>query len=147
ELDGVVSFGKIKRGNREVFVTNETTGQKGKYLIGLSRHFLVQEGDFVRAGTSLSDGAISPIDILDIEGPTAVYEYLLNGIQEVYRSQGITINDKHVEVIISQMLGRVQVTDPGDTNLLENEVLDRADFLDANKWVWDKQIVTSAGDS
>lgn len=147
EIDGVVSYGKIKRGNREVFVTNEVTGQQGKYLIGLSRHFLVQEGDFVRAGTSLSDGAISPVDILDIEGPRAVYNYLLNGVQEVYRSQGITINDKHIEVIIGQMLARVQVLDPGDTNLLENEIIDRGEFLEANTWIWDKKVITSAGDS
>ncbi len=147
EIDGVVSFGGIKRGNREVFITNETTGQKRKYLIGLSKHFLVQEGDFVRAGTSLSDGAISPIDILDIEGPGAVYRYLLQGVQDVYRSQGITINDKHIEVIISQMLARVKITDPGDTNLLEREIVERYEFLETNKRIWDKKIVLKRGDS
>lgn len=147
EIDGVISFGKVKRGNREVFVKNETTGEKKKYLIGLSKHFLVQEGDFVRAGTSLSDGAISPIDILNIEGPRAVHRYLLNGIQEVYRSQGITINDKHIEVIIGQMLRRVEIVDSGDTTLLENEVVERYEFLESNDWIWDKKKVIKAGDS
>ena len=122
EIDGVVSFGKIKRGNREVIVTAKDE-QVRKYLIGLSKHILVQEGDFVRAGTQLSDGAIAPSDILDIKGPFAVQTYLVNGVQEVYRAQGITINDKHIEVIVRQMMRRVVILDPGDTSFLEGERL------------------------
>ncbi|MDX1683593.1 MAG: DNA-directed RNA polymerase subunit beta' [Saprospiraceae bacterium] len=147
EIDGIVSLGKIKRGNREVFVEDEKTGQKRKYLIGLSKHILVQEGDFVRAGMQLSDGAISPKDILHIKGPYAVQEYLVNGVQEVYRSQGININDKHIEVIVRQMMRRVTILDPGDTSFLEGEAVERYDFFEQNDWIYDKKLVTEAGDS
>ena len=147
EIDGIVSFGKIKRGNREVFVEDEKSGQKKKYLIGLSKHILVQEGDFVRAGTQLSDGATSPREILNIKGPFAVQQYLVNGVQEVYRSQGIGINDKHIEVIVRQMMQRVQIEDPGDTSFLEGEAVDKFDFLEMNDWIFDKKFVTASGDS
>ncbi|MEZ5030563.1 MAG: DNA-directed RNA polymerase subunit beta' [Saprospiraceae bacterium] len=146
EIDGVVSFGKIKRGNRECIVTAKD-GQVRKYLIGLSRHILVQEGDFVRAGTPLSDGSVSPKDILNIKGPFAVQSYIVNGIQEVYRSQGIAINDKHIEVIVRQMMRRVQIEDAGDTNLLEGEAVDKFEFLKENDWIFDKKFVTDPGDS
>ena len=147
EIDGIVSFGKIKRGNREVFIEDEKTGQQRKYLIGLSKHLLVQEGDFVRAGTPLSDGAIAPRDILHIKGPFAVQSYLVNGVQEVYRSQGITINDKHIEVIVRQMMRRVQIEDPGDTVFLEGEAVEKYDFLEQNDWIYDKKFITDAGES
>ncbi|MEZ5042570.1 MAG: DNA-directed RNA polymerase subunit beta' [Saprospiraceae bacterium] len=146
EIDGVVAFGKIKRGNREVIVTAKDE-QKRKYLIGLSKHILVQEGDFVRAGTPLSDGATAPRDILNIRGPFAVQQYLVNGIQEVYRSQGITINNKHIEVIVRQMMRRVQIEDPGDTSFLEGEAVDKFEFLEVNDWIFDKKFVTEGGDS
>ena len=146
EIDGVVTFGKIKRGNREVAVTAKDD-QKRKYLIGLSKHILVQDGDFVRAGTPLSDGSTAPKDILNIKGPFAVQAYLVNGIQEVYRSQGITINNKHIEVIVRQMMRRVQIEDPGDTIFLEGEAVEKYDFLAQNDWIFDKKIVTDAGDS
>lgn len=146
EIDGVVSFGKIKRGNREVMVTAKD-GQVRKYLIGLSKHILVQEGDFVRAGTPLSDGATAPRDILAIKGPFAVQQYLVNGVQEVYRSQGITINNKHIEVIVRQMMRRVQIEDPGDTPFLEGEAVEKHDFLETNDWIFDKKFVTEAGES
>ncbi len=147
EIDGIVSFGKIKRGNREVFVEDEKTGQKRKYLIGLSKHLLVQEGDFVRAGTALSDGSTAPIDILNIKGPFAVQSYLLNGVQEVYRSQGIAINDKHIEVIVRQMMRRVQIEDPGDTLFLEGEAVQKDDFLEQNDWIFDKKFIIDPGES
>ena len=146
EIDGVISFGKIKRGNREVIVTSKDE-QKRKYLVGLSKHTLVQEGDFVRAGTPLSDGSISPIDILAIKGPFAVQSYLVNGVQEVYRSQGITINDKHIEVIVRQMMRRVIIEDPGDSTFLEGEAVERYDFLAQNDFIFDKKYVEDAGDS
>lgn len=146
EIDGVVSFGKIKRGNREVMVEAKD-GQKRKYLIGLSKHILVQEGDFVRAGTPLSDGAIAPRDILSIKGPFAVQAYLVNGVQEVYRAQGITINNKHLEVIVRQMMRRVQIEDPGDTTFLEGEAVEKYEFLEQNDWIFDKKVVTDSGDS
>jgi len=146
EIDGVVSFGKIKRGNREVIITAKDD-QVRKYLIGLSKHILVQEGDFVRAGTQLSDGAIAPKDILNIKGPFAVSTYLLNGVQEVYRSQGITINDKHIEVIVRQMMRRLVIEDPGDTHFLEGEAVEKYDFLEQNDWIFDKEFVTDAGNS
>ncbi len=146
EIDGVVSFGKIKRGNRECIVTAKD-GQIRKYLVGLSRHILVQEGDFVRAGTPLSDGSVSPKDILNIKGPFAVQSYIVNGIQEVYRSQGIAINDKHIEVIVRQMMRRVQIEDAGDTNLLEGEAVDKFEFLKENDWIFDKKFVTEPGES
>ena len=147
DIDGVVSFGKIKRGKREVFVEDEKTKQRHKYLIGLSKHILVQEGDFVRAGMNLSDGAVAPRDILDISGPFAVQSYLVNGVQEVYRSQGITINDKHIEVIVRQMMRRVQIEDAGDTTFLEGEAVEKYDFLEQNDWIFDKKFITDPGDS
>ena len=147
EIDGIVSFGKIKRGNREIFIEDEKTGQKKKYLVGLSKHILVQEGDFVRAGSQISDGATSPLDILNIKGPFAVQSYLVNGVQEVYRSQGIDINDKHIEVIVRQMMRRVQIVDPGDTTFLEGEAVERVDFMEQNDWIYDKKVVTDAGQS
>ncbi|MBK9108234.1 MAG: DNA-directed RNA polymerase subunit beta' [Saprospiraceae bacterium] len=147
EIDGIVYYGKIKRGNREIFVEDERTAQRRKYLIGLSKHILVQEGDFVRAGTPLSDGNIAPRDIMMIKGLFAVQYHLVNGVQEVYRSQGININDKHIEVIVRQMMRWVQIEDPGDTTLLEGEPVDRWDFIEANDDIFDKKVVTEAGDS
>jgi DNA-directed RNA polymerase subunit beta' len=147
EIDGIVSFGKIKRGNREVFVEDERTSQKKKYLIGLSRHILVQEGDFVRAGMQLSEGSIAAVDILAIKGPYAVQSYLVNEIQEVYRSQGIAINDKHIEVIVRQMMRRVKIEDPGDTTFLEGEAVEKYDFLEQNDWIFDKKVIMDSGDS
>lgn len=147
EIDGIVYYGKIKRGNREIFVEDERTGQRRKYLIGLSKHILVQEGDYVRAGTQLSDGNIAPRDIMMIKGLFAVQSHLVNGVQEVYRSQGININDKHIEVIVRQMMRWVQIEDPGDTSLLEGEPVDRWDFIEANDDIFDKKVVTESGDS
>jgi len=147
EIDGIVSFGKVKRGNQEVFVTDEKTNQKRKYLIKKGRLMLVQDGDFVRAGTKLSDGATSPFDILNIMGPYAVQQYLVNGIQEVYRSQGIKINDKHIEVISRQMMRRVEIEDPGDTPFLEGEAVERYDFLQVNDQIFDKKVIDDAGES
>ncbi len=147
EIDGIVSFGKIKRGNREIFIEDEKTGQKKKYLVGLSKHILVQEGDFVRAGSQVSDGATSPLDILNIKGPFAVQSYLVNGVQEVYRSQGISINDKHIEVIVRQMMRRVQILDAGDTSFLEGEAVERVNFMEQNDWIYDKKVVEDAGGS
>jgi DNA-directed RNA polymerase subunit beta' len=147
EIDGVVKFGTIKRGNREVFVVDEKTDQSRKYLIGLSKHLLVQEGDFVRAGMALSDGSIAPGDILAIKGPFAVQSYLVNGIQEVYRSQGIAINDKHIEVIVRQMMRRVLIMDPGDTNFLQGESADRHDFFEENDRIFDRKVISDPGDS
>ncbi len=147
EIDGVISFGsKIKRGNREVIVTAKD-GQKRKYLVGLSRHVLVQDGDFIRAGTPLCDGATAPKDILNIMGPFAVQSYLVNGVQEVYRSQGITLNNKHIEVIVRQMMRRVLIEDSGDTTFLENEAVEKYDFFDQNNWIYDKKFVVDAGES
>jgi DNA-directed RNA polymerase subunit beta' len=146
EIDGIVSFGRVKRGNREVIVTAKD-GQKRKYLVGLSKHLLVQEGDFVRAGTSLSNGATSPHDILSIMGPNAVQVYVLNGIQEVYRAQGITINDKHIEVIVRQMMRKVQILDAGDTKFLEKEAVNKFAFFEENDRVFDKFLIEDAGES
>ncbi len=147
EIDGIISFGKIKRGNREIFVTDEKTEQRKKYLVGLSKHILVQEGDFVRAGMQLSDGAVSPFDILNVKGPFAVQSYLVNGVQEVYRAQGININDKHIEVVVRQMMRRVEILDAGDTSFLETEAVNRFKFMAENDWIYDKKVVTSVGDS
>lgn len=147
EIDGIVMFGKIKRGNREIFIDDEKTGQRRKYLVNLSKHLLVQEGDFVRAGTQMTDGSVAPIDILNIKGPFAVQSYLVNGVQEVYRSQGISINDKHIEVIVRQMMRRVEIIDPGDTTFLEGEAVDRHDFNEQNDWIFDKKVVVEGGDS
>jgi DNA-directed RNA polymerase subunit beta' len=146
EIDGIVSFGKIKRGNREITVESRT-GEKRTYLVPLAKHILVQENDFVRAGATLSDGAISPGDILAIEGPTAVQEYLVNEVQEVYRLQGVKINDKHFEVIVRQMMRKVEVQDPGDTKFLERSGVNKADFMEENDAIYGKKVVVDPGDS
>jgi len=146
EIDGIVEYGKIKRGNREIILRSRT-GEEKKYLINLAKHILVQDGDFVRAGMQLSDGAISPGDILDIQGPTAVQEYLVNEIQEVYRLQGVKINDKHFEVIVRQMMRKVEILDAGDTRFLQGSTIDKAEFIDENDLLFDKVVVTEAGDS
>jgi DNA-directed RNA polymerase subunit beta' len=146
EVDGVVSFGGIKRGNREIVIESKD-GEQRKYLVPLSKHILVQDGDFVKAGMPLSDGSISPADILDIKGPYAVQEYMVNEIQEVYRLQGVKINDKHIEVIVRQMMRKVIIVDPGDTKFLENEAVDKIELLDENERMFDKKVVTEAGDS
>ena len=146
EIDGVVAFGSIKRGNREIIVESRE-GLVKKYLVPLTRHIMVQDGDFVKAGTALSDGAITPSDILSIKGPFAVQEYLVNEIQEVYRLQGVKINDKHIEVIVRQMMRKVNIVDPGDTKFLEEDTVDKFDFMDENDWIFDKKVVTDAGAS
>ncbi len=146
EIDGVVSFGGIKRGNQEVIVESKD-GIKKKYLIKLSNHILVQDNDFVKAGMSLSDGAVTPLDILQIKGPTAVQEYLVNEVQEVYRMQGIKINDKHIEVIVRQMMSKVTIIDQGDTSLLENENVEKVEFITENDKIYGKKVVVDAGDS
>ena len=146
EVDGVVSFGNIKRGNREIIVESRE-GLVKKYLVPLTRHIMVQDGDFVKAGTSLSDGATTPGDILSIKGPFAVQEYLVNEIQEVYRLQGVKINDKHIEVIVRQMMRKVTIVDPGDTKFLEDDTVDKFEFMEENDWIFDKKVVTEAGDS
>ena len=146
EIDGVVTYGGIKRGNREVVIESKE-GITKKYLISLSKHILVQDGDFVRAGIPLSDGAITPRDILSIEGISAVQNYILNGIQEVYRLQGVKINDKHIEVIIKQMMQKVTVVEPGDTKFLEGEAVDKVEFKEENDNLYDKRVVTEPGDS
>ena len=146
EIDGEVSLGKIKRGNREIVITSRT-GEVKKYLVPLSRQILVQENDYVRAGTPLSDGAITPADILAIKGPTKVQEYIVNEVQDVYRMQGVKINDKHFEVIVRQMMRKVEIEDPGDTRFLEKQVVDKSEFNQENDWIFGKKIVTEAGDS
>ena len=146
EIDGEVTFGKIKRGNREITVTSKI-GEKKSYLVPLSKQILVQENDFVRAGTALSDGAITPADILRIKGPTAVQDYIVNEVQDVYRLQGVKINDKHFEVIVRQMMRKVNILDPGDTRFLEQQVVDKRDFMDENDRIWGKKVVTEPGDS
>ena len=146
EIDGEVTMGKVKRGNREIIVTSKT-GDQRKYLVSLSKQILVQEHDAVRAGTPLSDGAITPSDILAIKGPTAVQEYIVNEVQDVYRLQGIKINDKHFEIIVRQMMRKVQINDPGDTSFLEQEIVDKLDFAEENDRIWGKKVVTDAGDS
>ena len=146
EIDGVVSFGAIKRGNREITVEAKD-GVIKKYLVTLTRQILVQDGDFVKAGTPMSDGQIAPGDILSIKGPFAVQEYVVNEIQEVYRLQGVRINDKHIEVIVRQMMRKVEIVDPGDTKFLEGDLEDRFDFNIENDWIYDKKVVVDAGDS
>ncbi len=146
EIDGEVKFGRIKRGNQEIII-NAKDGQQTKYLIGTSKHILVQDGDYVKAGTTLSDGSVAPRDILNIQGPFAVSYHLVNGVQEVYRSQGIGINDKHMEVIVRQMMRRVQIDDAGDTTFLEGEAPEKYDFLEQNDWIFDKKFVTEPGES
>jgi DNA-directed RNA polymerase subunit beta' len=146
EIDGEISFGKIKRGNREIIVTSRD-GDSRKYLVPLSRQILVQENDYVRAGMPLSDGAVTPGDILSIQGPTKVQEYIVNEIQNVYRMQGVKINDKHFEVIVRQMMNKVKIEDPGDTRFFEDQVVDKWEFNDVNDELYDKVVVTDAGDS
>lgn len=146
EIDGEVTMGKIKRGNREIIVTSKT-GEVKKYLVALSKQILVQENDYVRAGTPLSDGAITPADILAIKGPTAVQEYIVNEVQDVYRLQGVKINDKHFEIIVRQMMRKVQIEEPGDTRFLEQQVVDKLEFMEENDRIWGKKVVVDAGDS
>ncbi|WP_215226259.1 DNA-directed RNA polymerase subunit beta' [Echinicola shivajiensis] len=146
EIDGVVTYGGIKRGNREIFIESKD-GVKKRYMVSLSKHILVQENDFIRAGEALSDGAITPNDILSIKGPTAVQEYLVNEIQEVYRLQGVKINDKHIEVIVSQMMQKVEILDAGDTGFLQGQVVDKWAFREENDNILDKKVVMEPGDS
>jgi DNA-directed RNA polymerase subunit beta' len=146
EIDGEVRFGKVKRGNREIEVTSKL-GEIKKYMVPLSKQILVQENDYVRAGTPLSDGAITPADILNIMGPTAVQEYIVNEVQDVYRMQGVKINDKHFEVIVRQMMRKVNILDPGDTCFLEQQVVDKREFMDENDRIWGRKVVTDPGDS
>ncbi len=147
EIDGVVSFGKkIKRGNREVIITSKT-GDERRYLIALSKRILAQENDFVKAGTPLSDGPVTPADILAIKGPTAVQEYIVNEVQEVYRMQGVKINDKHFEIIVRQMMRKVTIDDPGDTRFLENEIVNKIEFMEENDTIFGKKVVIDAGES
>jgi DNA-directed RNA polymerase subunit beta' len=146
EIDGEVNFGKIKRGNRELSVTSKT-GEVKKYLIPLSKQILVQENDFVRAGTPLSDGAITPTDILMIKGPTAVQDYIVNEVQDVYRLQGVKINDKHFEVIVRQMMRKVEILEQGDTRFLEKQIVDKHEFMEENDRIWGKKVIVDAGDS
>ncbi|NII27540.1 DNA-directed RNA polymerase subunit beta' [Pseudoflavitalea sp. X16] len=146
EIDGVVAFGAIKRGNREI-VVEAKDGVVKKYLVPLTRQILVQDGDFIKAGAALSDGQVSPSDILSIKGPFAVQEYVVNEIQEVYRLQGVKINDKHIEVIVRQMMKKVEIVDPGDTRFLEEDLEDRFDFNEENDWIFDKKVVSDPGES
>ena len=146
EIDGEVTMGKIKRGNREIIVTSKT-GEVKKYLVALSKQILVQENDYVRAGTPLSDGAITPADILAIKGPTAVQEYIGNEVQDVYRLQGVKINDTHFEIIVRQMMRKVEIDEPGDTRFLEQQVVDKIEFMEENDRIWGKKVVVDAGDS
>jgi DNA-directed RNA polymerase subunit beta' len=146
EIDGEVTFGKIKRGNREISIKSKTDEIK-KYLVPLSKQILVQENDYVKAGVPLSDGAITPSDILAIKGPTKVQEYIVNEIQEVYRLQGVKINDKHFEIIVRQMMRKVEIVDPGDTKFLERQVVDKLEFMDENDWIYGKKYIVDAGDS
>jgi len=146
EIDGEVSLGKIKRGNREIIVTTKS-GDSKKYMVPLSKQILVQESDYIRAGTPLSDGATTPSDILAIKGPTAVQEYILNEVQDVYRMQGVKINDKHYEIIIRQMMRKVEIVDPGDTRFLEKQVIDKNEFFSENDWIYNKKVVVDPGDA
>jgi DNA-directed RNA polymerase subunit beta' len=146
EIDGVITFGAIKRGNREI-VVEARDGVVKKYLVPLTRQILAQDGDFVKAGTPLSDGQVAPGDILSIKGPFAVQEYVVNEIQEVYRLQGVKINDKHIEVIVRQMMKKVEIVDPGDTKFLEEDTVDKFEFIDENDYIYDKKVVTEAGES
>ncbi len=146
EIDGEISFGKIKRGNREIVITSRD-GDVRRYLVPLSRQILVQENDYVKAGMPLSDGAVTPSDILAIQGPTKVQEYIVNEVQEVYRMQGVKINDKHFEVIVRQMMNKVRIEDPGDTRFFEEQIVDKWDFIEENDSLFDKVVVMDAGDS
>jgi DNA-directed RNA polymerase subunit beta' len=146
EIDGVVSFGNIKRGNREIIV-EARDGVVRKYLVPLTRQILAQDGDFVKAGSQMSDGQTAPADILSIKGPFAVQEYVVNEIQEVYRLQGVKINDKHIEVIVRQMMRKLTIVDPGDTRFLEEDTVDKFEFLDENDWIYDKKVINDPGES
>jgi len=146
EIDGIISYGKIKRGNREIIVESRT-GEQKNYLVPLSKHILVQENDFIKAGQPLSDGSTAPGDILDIQGPTKVQEYLVNEVQEVYRMQGVKINDKHFEVIVRQMMRKVEIEDPGDTKFLEKQSVNKTEFMEENDQIFDMMVVTDAGES
>jgi DNA-directed RNA polymerase subunit beta' len=146
EIDGVVSMGAIKRGNREIIIEAKDGVQK-KYLVPLTRQILAQDGDFVKAGVPLSDGQIAPFDILSIKGPFAVQEYVVNEIQEVYRLQGVKINDKHIECIVRQMMRKVNIVDPGDTRFLEDDLTDKFEFVEENDFIFDKKVVTDIGES
>jgi DNA-directed RNA polymerase subunit beta' len=146
EIDGVVSFGKIKRGNREIIIESKL-GVVKKYLVKLSNQILVQENDYVKAGMPLSDGSVTPEDILKIKGPSAVQQYLVNEVQEVYRLQGVQINDKHFEVIVRQMMRKVRIQDSGDTIFLENQLVHKEDFIEENDNIFGKKIIEEAGDS
>ncbi|MCD8261352.1 MAG: DNA-directed RNA polymerase subunit beta' [Bacteroides sp.] len=146
EINGEVTMGKIKRGNREIIVTSKT-GEVKKYLVALSKQILVQENDYVRAGTPLSDGATTPADILAIKGPTAVQEYIMNEVQDVYRLQGVKINDKHFEIIVRQMMRKVKIDEPGDTRFLEQQIVDKLEFMEENDRIWGKKVVLDSGDS
>jgi len=146
EIDGVVAFGNIKRGNREIIVEAKD-GVVKKYLVPLTRQILAQDGDFIKAGSQLSDGQVAPADILSIKGPFAVQEYVVNEIQEVYRLQGVKINDKHIEVIVRQMMRKLTIVDPGDTRFLEEDTVDKFDFLEENDWIFDKKVVSDPGES
>ena len=146
EIDGEVSLGKIKRGNKEVIITPKN-GEKKVYLVPLSKQIVVNDNDHVKAGTPLSDGVISSSDILAIQGPVRVQEYIVNEIQEVYRMQGVKINDKHFEIIVRQMMRKVQIVEPGDTHFLPEELVDKWEFMEENDEIFDKKVVTDAGDS
>ncbi len=146
EIDGEIQLGRIRRGNREVVVTSKM-GEERKYLVPLSRQLLVQENDFVRAGDPLSEGAVTPADILAILGPNAVQNYIVNGVQDVYRKQGVAINDKHFEVIVRQMMRKVEIVDPGDTNFLEQQLVDKIEVNEENDRLWGKKVITNPGDS
>jgi DNA-directed RNA polymerase subunit beta' len=146
EIDGVVIMGAVKRGNREITIQAKD-GIEKKYLVPLTRQILAQDGDFVKAGTPLSDGQVAPFDILSIKGPFAVQEYVVNEIQEVYRLQGVRINDKHIEVIVRQMMRKVNIVDPGDTRFLEDDLTDKFEFVEENDYIFDKKVVTEIGDS
>ncbi|HNV49907.1 MAG: DNA-directed RNA polymerase subunit beta' [Bacteroidales bacterium] len=147
EIDGVVSFGKkLKRGNKEIIITSKS-GEEKRYLVPTTIQILAQENDFVKAGTPLSDGALTPADILAIKGPMKVQEYIVNEIQEVYRLQGVKINDKHFEVIVRQMMRKVEVEDPGDTKFLETELVNKVDFQEENDWIFGRKVIIDPGDS
>ena len=146
EIDGEVTFGKIKRGNREIVIKSKA-GEIKKYLVPLSKQILVQENDYVRAGTPLSDGATTPADILAIKGPTKVQEYIVNEVQEVYRLQGVKINDKHFEVIVRQMMRKVEIVDPGDTKFLEKQIVDKWEFMEENDFIYAKKVIIDGGNS
>jgi DNA-directed RNA polymerase subunit beta' len=146
EIDGVVSMGAVKRGNREIIIEAKD-GVTRKYLVPLTRQILAQDGDFTKAGSPLSDGQVSPQDILSIQGPFAVQQYVVNEIQEVYRLQGVRINDKHIEVIVRQMMRKVSIVDPGDTKFLEEDLVDKFEFVEENDYIFEKKVVTESGES